>query len=155
MRCPKRAFVTFVLLCLAACGPLLAQDTDQRGRKYTPPPPVAHITVTVTKGNANKPVESAAVILHTFHNGHDDGNLEVKTNEEGRAVIDVVPIGESVRLQVIKLGFQTYGEDFEVSGPTHEIAVKLHAPVHQVSSYDQPAQQAPSSAEPAQTPAPH
>ncbi len=135
---------------LSTCGLLVAalalhgQD-ERRGRKYTPPPPVAHVVVTVTKGKADKPVESAAVIFHTEHNGKDQGNLEVKTNEEGRAVIDVLPIGDQVRVQVIKSGFQTYGEDFTVDGPTKEIAVKLKPPAGQYSIYnkgasaDQPA----------------
>ena len=75
-----------------------------------------------------EPVESAAVIFHTVHNGKDQGNLEVKTNEEGQAVIDVIPIGDLVRLQVIKSGFQTYGEDYSIEGASKEIAVKLKPP---------------------------
>jgi hypothetical protein len=121
-----------LVLTGAACL-LQAQDAP-RGRKYNPPPPVAHIVVTVTKGVNNKPVESAAVIFHTVHNGKDQGNLEVKTNEEGRAVIDVIPIGDAVRLQVIKSGYQTYGEDYTIDGPSKEIAVALKPPARPYSS---------------------
>ena len=124
----------FTLVSTTACG-LHAQD-EHRGRKYNAPPPVAHVVVTVTKGLNNKPVESAAVIFHTLHNGKDQGNLEVKTNEEGRAVIDVIPIGDTVRLQVIKSGFQTYGEDFAIDSPSREIAVKMKAPARQYSIYE-------------------
>ena len=126
-------------LALSLAAPaclLLAQDQQQRGRKYTPPPPVAHITVTVTKGVHAKPVESAAVIFHTVHNGKDQGNLEVKTNEEGRAIIDVIPIGDQVRLQVIKSGYQTFGEDYTIDGPSKEIAVSLKPPARQYSIYE-------------------
>ena len=37
--------------------------------------------------------------------------MELKTNEDGKAIIDVIPIGDTVRLQVIANGFQTYGAE--------------------------------------------
>jgi hypothetical protein len=137
----RKSRLTGLALALSTFA-IAAGAQENRGRKYTPPPPTAHITVVVTKGLNKKPVENAAVIFHTMRNGHDDGNLEVKTNEEGRVAIDVIPIGETVRLQVIKTGFQTYGEDFEVTQAEREIAVKLQAPTKQFSSYDRPAQPA-------------
>jgi hypothetical protein len=133
-------WIPFVLTGAACVA--LAQDAP-RGRKYNPPPPVAHIVVTVTKGVNNKPVESAAVIFHTVHNGKDQGNLEVKTNEEGRAVIDVIPVGDAVRLQVIKSGYQTFGEDYTIDGPSKEIAVALKPPVRQYSIYEKHPESAP------------
>ena len=123
-------FVLFGTACLMS-----AQD-DRRGRKYTPPPPVAHITVVVTKATNKKPIESAAVIFHTVHNGKDQGNLEVKTNEEGKAIIDVIPIGDQVRLQVIKTGYQTFGEDYEIDGASKDISVSLKVPARQYSIYE-------------------
>jgi hypothetical protein len=123
-------------LWLTLSASLLHAQDAPRGRKYNPPPPVAHIVVTVTRGANNKPVESAAVIFHAVHNGKDQGNLEVKTNEEGRAVIDVIPIGDAVRLQVIKSGYQTYGEDYTIEGATKEIAVNLKPPTRQYSIYE-------------------
>ena len=71
-----------------------------------------------------------------MHNGKDQGNLEVKTNEEGRAIIDVIPIGDQVRLQVIKSGYQTFGEDYTIDGPSKEIAVSLKPPARQYSIYE-------------------
>jgi hypothetical protein len=129
------AFSSSALWLTLSASLLYAQDTP-RGRKYNPPPPVAHIVVTVTKGANNKPVESAAVIFHAVHNGKDQGNLEVKTNEEGRAVIDVIPIGDAVRLQVIKSGYQTFGEDYTIDGASKEIAVNLKPPTRQYSIYE-------------------
>jgi hypothetical protein len=135
MRFVHHQIVRLIILSVASAGILHGQDSP-RGRKYTPPPPVAHIVVSVTKGANNKPVESAAVIFHTVHNGKDQGNLEVKTNEEGRAVIDVIPIGDAVRLQVIKSGYQTFGQDYTIDGATKEIAVSLKPPARQYSIYD-------------------
>ncbi|HEY0786571.1 MAG TPA: carboxypeptidase-like regulatory domain-containing protein [Acidobacteriaceae bacterium] len=123
-------------IALAGCAFLLHAQDEHRGRKYTPPPAVAHITVVVTRGLNNKPVEGAAIIFHPEHNGKDQGNLEVKTNEEGRAIIDIIPIGDTVRLQVFKPGFQTFGADYDINSATLDIPVKLKAPARQSSTYD-------------------
>ncbi len=119
------------------CMPLLlsAQDTT-RGRKYTPPPPTCKITVTVTRATNGKPIENAGVIFHPIKNGKDEGNMELKTNEEGKAVLDVVPIGDTVRLQIIASGFQTYGADYQIDQATKEIEVKLLRPGKQYSIYE-------------------
>lgn len=106
-----------------------------RGRKYTPPPPTCKITVTVVKANG-KPVESAAVVFHPMKGNKDEGNMELKTNEDGKATIDVIPIGDTVRLQVIASGFQTFGNDYELPGANKEITVKLSRPAKQYSIYE-------------------
>jgi hypothetical protein len=113
-----------------------AQDQPRRGRKYTPPPETSHITVTVVKETNGKPIESAAVIFHPMLGDKDKGNMELKTNEEGMAVIDVIPTNSTVRLQVIATGFQTFGNDYKIDGPTKEIVVKLKRPVRQYSTYE-------------------
>jgi hypothetical protein len=126
------------LLVLSLCVPVLvsAQDAPKRGRKYTPPPATCKITVTVTKATNGKPVENAAVVFHPQKDGKDDGNMELKTNEEGKASLDVIPIGDAVRLQIIANGFQTYGADYQIDGPTKEIEVKLLRPGRQYSIYE-------------------
>jgi len=111
-----------------------AQDTSNRGRKYKAPPPTAHISVAVVKDANGKPIENAAVVFHlTGEEGK--GNMEMKTNEEGKAVIDVVPIGDTMRLQVVADGFQTYGEDYKIDTDTKEITVRLKRPQSQYSTY--------------------
>jgi hypothetical protein len=107
-----------------------------RGRKYTPPPPTARITVTVIKETNGKPVENAAVVFHPMKGNKDEGNLELKTNEEGKAIIDVIPIGDTVRLQVIANGFQTFGDDYPITTDTKTIEVKLKRPARQYSIYE-------------------
>jgi 5-hydroxyisourate hydrolase-like protein (transthyretin family) len=82
-----------------------------------------------------KPVENASIIFHTFHDGKDQGNMEVKTNEEGKASIDVIPIGDEVQLQVFRSGFQTYGENFTNDLATRDITVKVKPPGGQYSVY--------------------
>ncbi|MGA7521998.1 MAG: carboxypeptidase-like regulatory domain-containing protein [Acidobacteriaceae bacterium] len=112
-----------------------AQDHG-RGRKYKPPPPTCNITVTVLRGDNKKPVEDAAVVFHPLKGGKNDGNMELKTNEQGKVSLNVVPIGTDLRLQVIATGFQTYGKDYDLPGATKEITVKLNLPQQQYSIYE-------------------
>jgi len=115
---------------------LCAQDS-KRGRKYVAPPPTAKITVTVTKAANGKPVENAAVVFHPIRNGKDEGGLELKTNEDGKATLDVIPIGDMLRLQVIATGYQTFGNDYSVTTNSKDISVQLRHPAQQYSIYQQ------------------
>lgn len=134
-RCWFRIVSVFVLALVSASG-LLAQDSPaRRGRKYKPPPETSKITVQVTKKFNGKPIMNAAVIFNPFKDGKDIGNLEVKTDPEGKATIDIIPTGSLVRVQVIANGFATYAEDFQVDEATREIAVAMLRPQEQVSSY--------------------
>lgn len=115
--------------------PLHAQDTQKRGRKYKAPPATARIEVTILRDANGKPVENAAVIFHPMEGERDKGNMELKTNEDGKTIIDVLPIGDTVRLQVIAKGFQTYGQDFKVDKAELAIEIKLKRPGEQYSIY--------------------
>jgi hypothetical protein len=124
-------------LCLLLGMPLLLSgQTMKRGRKYTPPPPTCKITVTVTKASNGKPVENAGVVFLPIKDGKGDGNMELKTNEDGKAVLDVIPIGDTVRLQIIAQGFETYGADYEADSPSKDIEVKMLPPGRQYSIYE-------------------
>jgi hypothetical protein len=129
-----RRVLPLLLLSAVAVPAMHAQES--RGRKYVPPPPTAKITVTVTKETNGKPIENAAVVFHPMKGNKDEGNLELKTNEEGKAVIDVIPIGDIVRLQVIANGFQTFGDDYEIKTDSKEIEVKMKRPARQYSIYE-------------------
>ena len=130
-----RRFLPLLGAALFLFSAVYAQEKG-RGRKYTPPPPTCKVTVTVIKATNGKPVESAAVVFHPMKGGKDEGNMELKTNEDGKATIDVIPIGDSVRLQVIASGFQTFGQDYELPGANKEITVKLNRPARQYSIYE-------------------
>lgn len=114
-----------------------AQDEDSAKwtRKYKAPPPSSRIEVTILKADNGKPVENAAVIFHPVEGDRDKGSLELKSNEDGKAVIDVIPIGDTVRLQVIAHGFQTYGQDFKVDKGEISMEVRLKRPGAQYSIY--------------------
>ena len=122
------------------------QDTDRRGRKYKAPPPTAKIAVTVVRDSNGKPIENAAVIFHPMEGERDKGNMELKTNEDGKTIIDVLPIGDTVRLQIIAKGFQTFGQDYKIDKPEFAIEIRMKRPGEQYSIYknhDAPADGAP------------
>jgi hypothetical protein len=120
-----------LLLCLSlvSCLPAMGQDAPEKhGRKYKAPPATSHIQVTV-------PISNAAVIFDATLDGKDQGNLEVKTDPDGKATIDIIPTGSTVRVQVIATGFATYAEDYVVAEPSREITVSMIHPKEQLSSY--------------------
>ncbi|HWE85790.1 MAG TPA: carboxypeptidase-like regulatory domain-containing protein [Terracidiphilus sp.] len=128
------------LVLLAATGLTIgtlsssAQDS-RRGRKYKAPPPTARIEVTVLKDFNGKPIENASVIFHPMVGEKDEGNMELKTNEDGKSVIDVLPIGDTVRLQIIAKGYQTYGQDYKIDKDQMAIEVRMKRPGEQYSVY--------------------
>jgi hypothetical protein len=112
-----------------------AAQSDVHGRKYKPLPPTSHIVVTVLKGFNGKPLQNAAVVFHAVREGKNDGNLEVKTDSEGKATIDVIEMGSHLTVQVIAQGYATQAQDFDVTTPTKELEMKLIRPRAQVSTY--------------------
>jgi hypothetical protein len=117
-------FVGFPLLCAA-----------QHNRKYTPPPATATIKVTVVRATNGKAIANAAVVFHPMEGDKDKGALELKSDEDGKVTIDVIPIGDTVRLQVIAEGWQTYGDDYKIDSDSKEILVKMKRPGSQYSLY--------------------
>jgi hypothetical protein len=129
-----RRISTAVLLL--AGFPLLCAGADQRnGRKYTPPPATATIKVTVLRSTNGKPIPNAAVVFHPMEGDHDKGALELKSDEDGKVTIDVIPIGDIVRLQVIAEGWKTFGDDYKIDTDSKDIVVKMKRPGEQYSLY--------------------
>jgi hypothetical protein len=134
------------LLALMVAAPLRAraQDGDpttapekpeKHGRKYKAPPATSHIEVTVLKGFNKKPIVNAAVVFHPIKDGVDEGNLEMKSDPDGKAVIDVIPTGSHVRIQVIADGFSTFAQDYEIDEASRSIVISMIRPRAQISAY--------------------
>ena len=109
----------------------------RRGRKYKAPPETSHIEVLVTKKANGKPISNAAVVFNPSKDGKDEGSLEVKTDPEGKAIIDVIPTGSLVRVQIIANGYATFAEDYLIAEPTKQIAVTMLRPQEQISAYEE------------------
>jgi len=138
--CPfAMALCLFALLVSLAPMHARAQDDtttpEKHGRKYKAPPVTSHIEVTVLKGFNKKPLQQVAVVFHPTKDGVDEGNMEMKTNPEGKAIIDIIPTGSKVTIQVIADGFATFAGDYVINEPSREIVINMERPKAQVSAY--------------------
>src|SRR5215471_17541411 len=105
------------------------------GKKPAPQPTTASVNLTVVRDANGKPVKNAEVVLHMVEKGKQkEEGLELKTHDDGKAQASGLPYG-TWRIQVIAPGFKTFGQDFEVNQPTHEITIKLLKPSEQLSIY--------------------
>lgn len=101
--------------------------------------PTSTLNFLVLKQDNGKPVRNAAVIMHSVnsHGKQGRGDLELKTDLDGKASFDGVPYG-TLRVQVLAPGFQTFGQDYEVSQTKMDFTIKLNRPQGQYSIYGSP-----------------
>lgn len=111
---------------------LQAQNTPSRGRKFKAPPPTARVEVTVLRDANGKPIENASVIFRLVS---EKGAMELKSNEDGKSVIDVLPVGATMRLQILVKGYQTYGADYVLDKPDLALEIRMKRPGEQYSIY--------------------
>ena len=152
---PSRRSVWYqfaLVLCISLLASSPAFGSQYRGRKYKAPPPTSRIEVQVVKKFNGKPLANAAVVFNPSKDGKDLGSLEVKTDPEGKAVIDIIPTGSTVRVQVIANGYATFGQDYQVDQSAKQISISMIRPQEQVSAYEnntgKPAERKPGVQEP-------
>ncbi len=99
--------------------------------------PSSDLRFVVIKDYNGKPVRNASVILHPIRKDgkQDKGGLQLKTDAEGKTNFGGVPYGK-LRIQVLAQGYQTFGQDYDISQPTTDITIKLKRPTEQYSIYD-------------------
>src|SRR6266446_5767957 len=100
--------------------------------------PLATVNFVVVRDENGKPIRNAAVVMHPVNEDgkQQRGGIELKTDPEGKANYDGVPYGK-MRIQVLAPGFQTYGDDYDVSQPTMDLTVKMKRPGRQYSIYEE------------------
>jgi hypothetical protein len=118
-----------VLLVVELLAPLSSHAS--RHRKYKAPPPMATLVVTVLRAEDSKPLQNAAVVFHPEQGDKNEGNMELKTNKDGKTSIDVIPMHSDVLVQVIANGYQTYGQQYRLEGDKKAILIKLLPPKKQ------------------------
>lgn len=129
---PGSIAVMMVLAAALLAAPLSHAD---RHRKYKPPPPMSKVTVTVLRAKDGKPLKNAAVVFHPALGDTQEGNMELKTNDEGVATLSIIPTGSQVLVQVIMQGYRTFGQKYDVPGSEKSITIKLLPPDQQYSIY--------------------
>jgi len=124
-----------VMMVLAAALLAAPSSHADRHRKYKPPPPMSKVTVTVLRAADGKPLKNAAVVFHPALGDTQEGNMELKTNDQGVATLSIVPTGSQVLVQVIMNGYRTFGQKYDVPGAEKSITIKLLPPNQQYSVY--------------------
>ncbi len=116
---------------------ILAMVVPALAKEKKPPPPSCSLNFVILKDDNGKPVRNAAVVLHPVEGDgrQEKGGLELKTNSDGEASYDGVPYGK-LRVQVLAPGFQTFGEDYDISQPTLAVTVRMKRPAGQYSIYE-------------------
>lgn len=101
--------------------------------KQAPPvqTPIQRLTIEVTGGDSNKPVENASVYVKTVeeHSVLKDKKTElnVKTNQQGVAHIPDPPTGK-VLIQIVAEGWKSYGHWYEIGDLKEVIKIHLDRP---------------------------
>jgi len=116
----------FVVLLLTGSA-LFAQ---QKSPPADSSAPVKRLTIEVTGGDENKPIESASVYVKTQeeHLIKDKKTEEnVKTNVQGIAHIPDPPMGH-VLIQVVADGWKPFGRWYDITDPKQVVKIHLDRP---------------------------
>jgi hypothetical protein len=117
------------LLVTPAAG--LGQDTGSTKSQQDPAPAaIARLTIEVTGGDSNKPIENASVYVKTVEERMiKDKKFEVnvKTNQKGVAHVPDPPTGK-VLIQIVADGWKTYGQWHEITDQRQVIKIHLEKP---------------------------
>ena len=93
--------------------------------------PSTRVTIEVTGGDKDSPVENASVYLKYEEERKIAKNkkfeLNVKTNREGIAHIPDAPLGR-VLIQIVAEGWKTFGRWYDITGTKEPIKIHLDRP---------------------------
>lgn len=126
-------FISFLFFCAGGLSAFAwGQDPAAKGKDALPAAqtPVSRMTIEVTGGEANKPVDNASVYVKTLeeHALKDKKTeLNVKTNQNGVAHIPDPPSGR-VLIQIVADGWKSYGHWYDISDPRQVIKIHLDRP---------------------------
>jgi hypothetical protein len=126
----KRASVGVLFLALLVAMATAKEKDEKKDNKS------ADLNFLVLKDTSGKPVRNASIVLHAVEKSGKQakGGFELKTDSEGKTSFAGAPYGQ-LRIQVLAPGYQTFGEDYEINQPVHDIVIKLKPPQKQYSIY--------------------
>ncbi|HUL15154.1 MAG TPA: hypothetical protein VLV88_04100 [Terriglobales bacterium] len=132
-RNPSSAVVAAFALFSMACSGVFVAGSAQSPPAQQPAEPQrnARLTIEVTGGEDNVPVENASVYvkfkIDRKLKRDEKVALNVKTNHEGIAHIPDPPVG-TVLIQIVADGWRTYGKSFEITDPNQVVKIHLERP---------------------------
>ena len=121
----------FVAGALIAYG-AAAQDSPPVAKPQSPAPAgQIRLTIEVTGGEKNVPVENASVYVKFVEEHAIKKNktleINVKTSREGVAHVPDAPLGRAL-VQIVAEGWKTYGHWMDITDPKQIIKVHLERP---------------------------
>src|ERR1700756_1269268 len=123
------AAALFLPAQISAQNPPASSPDPKQGE--TRPDPQSRITIEVTGGEKETPVENASVYFKYIEERKIKKNktmeLNVKTNRDGAAHVPDAPLGR-VLIQVLAEGWKSYGRWFDITDPKQTIKVHLERP---------------------------
>src|ERR1700720_1107953 len=111
------------LIFFAACASAPAQ---QSALPKETPAPVPRLTIEITGGDADKPIENASVYLKTQEDRlikDKETEVTAKTHRQGAAHVRHPPVGR-VLIHVVAEGWKPYGCWYDI--PDSKQVVKIH-----------------------------
>jgi hypothetical protein len=136
MRFCHKSFVLFSLVLAALLvRPATAQDPPapeaKPSNKIQKSDPQTRITIEVSGGDKETPVENASVYLKYVEEHIIKKNkkleLNVKTNHDGVAHVPDAPLGRAL-VQIIAEGWKPYGRWFDITEAKQVIKIHLERP---------------------------
>lgn len=128
----RRVLKLFCYMLLAGLifRPALLRPQDSKGKQEQPAAATSKLTIEVTGGDENKPVENASVYVKTVeeHLIKDKKfEVNVKTNMKGVAHVPEAPTGRLL-IQVVADGWKTFGHWYDVTDLKQAIKIHLERP---------------------------
>ena len=138
MRCsriPLSFYGALLAFLLALAVSISGQSPDSSSpapkSKTSKPDPQSRVTIEVSGGDKETPVENASVYFKYVEEHAIKKNktleLNVKTNRDGVAHVPDAPLGR-VLIQVLAEGWKSYGRWFDITDPKQVIKVRLERP---------------------------
>jgi hypothetical protein len=119
------------LMTLALCATQGSAGAQAQPAKQTPTEQTSRVTIEVSGGENESPIENASVYIKYIEERKVKKNktveLNVKTNRDGTAHIPEAPMGR-VLVQVVADGWKTYGRWYDVSEAKQTIKIHLDRP---------------------------
>jgi hypothetical protein len=133
MKLRAESALQILVMALALCGSAWTQNIPEPDAKAHTgkSDPVSRVTIEVSGGDKDSPVENASVYLKYVEERKlkkdKKVELNVKTNREGTAHIPEAPTGR-VLIQVVADGWKTYGRWYDITETKQTIKVHLEKP---------------------------
>lgn len=133
MKIRRTQVVVMAMLGVLAVPPAVLAHQEQAppSKQNQAPSPLHHLTIEVTGGETDKPVENASVYVKKVEQRliikDKKFEVNVKTDKRGLAHVPDAPLGR-VLIQIVADGWKPYGRWYEITDPKQVIKIHLDRP---------------------------